>query len=943
MKAEVHFFGKPEILIDRKKIQITQKKIEAMLLYILFNGRCTREELVAVFWCDCDEESARRNLRNGIYKIRNLIGKDFLLAGGKSYIFVNPQLEIERDTDLFIMENSEPKIIELQSFCFLDKVFIKNCLEFEEWVRGMQNTYDRILIEKLCPAMRSSLKRGDSALAEKYAEAILRVEVHNEEAIYIIMKLCEQNSDYNRAISIYTQFVQRLRCDMGVEPGIHVKEEYENILRLKAERRRTEKKGPIYQGHIHALVMIQEEYAKYLQGFPYSHCILCGAEGMDKKDIWWEFSKEYDKESVINLWFQNIGSSIDYYALHHTLIKIGEWLEIPPGDIFSGVPVESADLFFMNSIDKLAGRIFHSGRKCRLSIHNLENADSKSMGLILTCLMERMKQKIFITADFCHNSKAKFPILSGAEAFTGIRVINLELLAEGECSRYLTECLPEGKIAKLDERKLYGYTGGNLLLIREVASNLIQGNADIYSMHSQVLQRFRCLFGTFDPMDYEYMEYLAVLENGAEVEVLSDIRHESPFSVTQELNRLLHNKFLEEVNQSGHERLKLRSKMIRDMIYQNIAEFRKKELHKAVMRYYEILYQKPKRDLFVLSELKYHAPLAGRPDAALYYEIYYLRYVLDYYDEFFPAVPNDVEMLSTFAISRKGIYEELDAFQKRLYAMENSISSSWLQELQMELYYLKGRTLNRDGKRDDGLVYAEKLIAMARATKHKKMLINGYIEALCFGVKAEDPELMENYLKKVRELGDLSDYEVECGTIMRLEGYCYILNKEYENAEAILKESIKIFDSPKFRNTYYYAAAGAYDYLALTYRYRKQYANAQKVMEKVLTLCAERNVKKGMDLFYEDYAYILFLQGKHEEAEKYFNLSARIYDEFGTYWLRSVGESCMAMICLERGEEKEALEYFRRAEIFSRKEKTKDELAILETARRKLKKAKVLV
>ncbi|MBS5285430.1 MAG: hypothetical protein KHY46_16565, partial [Clostridiales bacterium] len=68
----------------------------------------------------------------------------------------------------------------------------------------------------------------------------------------------------------------------------------------------------------------------------------------------------------------------------------------------------------------------------------------------------------------------------------------------------------------------------------------------------------------------------------------------------------------------------------------------------------------------------------------------------------------------------------------------------------------------------------------------------------------------------------------------------------------------------------------------------------------------------------------------------------RIYDEFGTYWLRSIGESCMAMIHLEKKEEKEALEHFRRAEIFSKKEKTKEELEVLEIARGKLKKAKVL-
>ena len=67
----MHFLVQPEILIDHVRLTITQKKIEAMLLYILFNGTCTRDELVAIFWCDCDEEGARGNLRNSLYKIRN--------------------------------------------------------------------------------------------------------------------------------------------------------------------------------------------------------------------------------------------------------------------------------------------------------------------------------------------------------------------------------------------------------------------------------------------------------------------------------------------------------------------------------------------------------------------------------------------------------------------------------------------------------------------------------------------------------------------------------------------------------------------------------------------------------------------------------------------------------------------------------------------------------
>lgn len=943
MKAEVHFLGQPEIFIDRKKIQITQKKVEAMLLYILFNGRCSREELTAVFWCDCDEESARRNLRNSLYKIRNLIGKDFLQTSGKSYISLNQELEIERDIDLFITENSEKKIVGLSSLCFLDKFYLKHCPEFEEWVRSIQNTYERILIDKLQPAMRASFKKGDNAQAVKYAESILKVDPHNEESAYILMKVCECSGEYNRAVLAYNRFTSQLYQDMGLEPGKQIKEEYEHVLRMKNEQGQSVQQGPFYAGHIRAFSALREEYSKFRQKVPYDACIICAGEGMDKEEILWKFEKECENETLIKIWFQNLNQFVEYYAIRRILLEIAESVQIPVYEILEPVTGENADLYFMNASRRLEKKMQSSKKRCVLILHNLEFVDTKSMNLILTCLLGPMRERIFVAASFCANFKMKFPAYSMGNTFPGIRAIVLLPLKEGECFRYVKECLLDGIAINQEERELYRYTGGNLALLREVASNLAAGVKHIYDAGPKTEQLFKRLLHGLSSQEYEYLEYLAIMENGAEADALSSMLHETPAQVVKQLDHLMKSGLLEEINQKGHERLKIQAKMLRDMIYREISNFKRNELHKMALRHYETVCQKTKKDLFILSELKYHSTGSDRIWDALYYDIYYLRYVLDYYDEFFPVVPHDVEILQSFTIPRKEIYEALDAFQVCLNMLEDEIEPARFYELQMELYYLKGRTLNRDGKREEGLCYAQALIDMAQKTENKKMLLNGYIEALCYGVKAEDPSLMRHYLERMKGIGELTAFQAEKGTILRLEGYCRILEKDYKGAEILLKESIEIFSSPKLSNTNYYSAAGAYDYLAITYRCQNQFEKAREAIEQAIRLCTGKGTGKGLDLFYCDYGYILFLQGKYKEAEKYFVLSARIYDDFGTYWLRSVGESCMAVIHLERGEEKEALEHFRRAEIFSRKEKTREELEILEDARRRLKQAKVLI
>lgn len=943
MKVEVHFLGQPEIRIDGSIVEITQKKVEAMLLYLLFNGSCTRDELVAIFWCDCDEEGARRNLRNSLYKIRNLIGKDFLLAGGKSYIHLNPSVEIERDTDLFVMENSEKRLSELTNCCFLDKFYLKNCPEFEEWVRSMENTYARFLIERLRPAMRSSFQNGDQVQAEKYAESILRVDAHNEEAAYLLMRICGQLGDYNRAAFVYNQFSEQLYQDLGLEPGIRMKEEYEQVLRLRTERRRTENRGPFYLGHVQALAAIQEEYSKYMQGCSYANCVICGEAGMGKKEVWQQFMDECGKERVVKVWLQFPDSSVEYFAIHQILQKISDGLEIPAGERETPFGGENADLHFINRIEWMAARLLSRGKRFILFLHNLEYADEKSRNLIVTCLFERMKTVIFMAASLNPCLYHKFSAFTRLGMVNGLRLLSLKPLQESECLRYLKECLPREKTVYLEERELYRYTGGNLRLLREVADRIRGGGKEVYAMQPKVEQGFLSLLQRLPGRQYEYLEYLSILEQGAEVEALSTMLRENPFLVTQELNNLLESEFLIPIHQRDHECLRIRVKMLRDLIYSQIAGFKKKELHKIALRYYEAAYGKGRKDFFVWSELKYHAIRGGQAPESLFYTIGWLRYQLDYFDEFFPAIPRDVEQLHSLAISRKEMYECLDTIQEEMERMKEELTEKEYGELQMGVWYLLGRALNRDGRRVEGLHYMERLIAFAERAGNEEMLLNGYIEALCYGVKAEDAELMEYYLNQVKRMDSLTSYVPEYGTILRQKGYCHILRKEYAKAEDCLKESIQIFTIPGFRDRYYYRAAGAFDYLAITYRCLGKYEQAQEAMEKAITLCTERGARKGLDLFYGDYAYTLFLQGKMKEAEEYFRLSAQIYDDFGTYWLRSVGESCMAVIHLERGEVKEALEHFRRAEIFSRKEKTKEELAVLEMARQRMRQAKALV
>ena len=58
MQITLHLFGKPSLKIDEQSIEISLKKSEAMLYYIAFEKRVTRDEVVSIIWCDIEQQTA---------------------------------------------------------------------------------------------------------------------------------------------------------------------------------------------------------------------------------------------------------------------------------------------------------------------------------------------------------------------------------------------------------------------------------------------------------------------------------------------------------------------------------------------------------------------------------------------------------------------------------------------------------------------------------------------------------------------------------------------------------------------------------------------------------------------------------------------------------------------------------------------------------------------
>ena len=398
-----------------------------------------------------------------------------------------------------------------------------------------------------------------------------------------------------------------------------------------------------------------------------------------------------------------------------------------------------------------------------------------------------------------------------------------------------------------------------------------------------------------------------------------------------------------EKKEGQHLLLHLRFGLLRKQMQNKMPEFKAQALHRLSAEYFEKKLNENSQDLYYLTQVKDQYSQTFHLQKKIYYSIKHLEYVLDYYDEFFPTITDEGLLHGeNIPMSRREIYQAFQKYNEYLIEAEDRIPPDLFYEMRIKLDFLEGRARIRNGEREKGVVLIYRMIELAKKLGRDDILMKGYVEVLCYTVRAENFSLMEKYIGLAYRIKEFQGYEREHGIILRLQGYLMFMREKYEDAERYLKQSVEIFEQPKLLGTNFFNLAAAYDYLAINSRMQEKYDEALEYIHRAISICTEKEVQKSLDVFYADCGYILFLKKDYDRAEKYFLQSIELYERFETYWLRSVAESGLSMIYALQGNRKLALEHFRQAEVFSQKERAMEEIEMLQQARELLRQANVL-
>lgn len=940
MDISVNYLGNPRITVDGKKVITLQNKNFALLLYVLFNETCTRNELASMFWCDYPEESAKRNLRNSLYKIRESIGNDVLSVQGHTYIEVSPSIKLTRDVDLFIMDNTDEKLLNIGSYTFLEHVSVADSAEFENWVSSVRSAYEKMTLERLKAIMDQSIEQNAVEKAEKCSRKILDIDPYNEDACCILLGILAERREFKEAIGTYQRFASQLKNDIGILPGHELQSVYDKVLSGNMEDSEPAESAKFGRDYNKEISILKEQYGAFIGGNEYRNCILSGDLGSKKSAVITDFSAGLENVTIVRVRFQAADHHLSFYAIDRIIVELNSRLGLNSTQKEYGL--SNSDLYYLYALNRVFLHVKQTNLKMVLILENLESVDNDSIDLITHYFFEVYSRDIFTIGEYSHQFSASNRLFMLLRMAPGVKLIETHPLTRIEASKFICDIDNLSTISDKIASEAMEYTGGNLMLLSDFADDFKKGEDDLLKIMPETRMEFEKVLASMTPKEITYIEFLSIMDRGAEFDMIQSVLGDTPLVALETIEKLVNRQLIIQVKTEERMLLFIPEKMIRNFMHKRMLDIKAVELHRLAAEYSERRYIENNTEYFYLTETKYHYSFTDNTYKKLHYNILFLETGLDYFDEFFPTVFSEEQKRLGMDVHKEEILRNITEYEADLLAMEGTIPYNQFYDLKCRLDFIHGRTLTRDGKREQGQKYIYDVVKLAKECGLDDILMKAYVETLCFALKTENVELMQEYVSLTEELANHERYEKENAVILRIEAYFAIRNHEFRKAEELLLKSLEIFSQPKLRRSNYFNIAACYDYLSDNSREQGKYEEALDYLNKAIGICLEKNERKSLDLFYEDYGYILFLQREYDEAYRYFEESIKLYEEFRTYWLRSIAESCLAMICCQRGQKEKAVEHFRLAEIFSKKDRSSEELRVLETARREMRKAKLI-
>lgn len=201
--------------------ELLWRKNLALLVYLARSPRLrrTREHLVGLLWGGSAEAAARHSLNEALRVLRRHGGEGLVVSDAR-------QVELSEGAVWLDVDALEERVAwadfggaaDLVGGEFMEGFGIPDASAFEDWLAAERTHWRRRVLEALVGRVRERLERGDLAAAREACDRALALDPLSEDAVREAMRVAALGGDRAGALTIFEEFGERARRDLGLEP-----------------------------------------------------------------------------------------------------------------------------------------------------------------------------------------------------------------------------------------------------------------------------------------------------------------------------------------------------------------------------------------------------------------------------------------------------------------------------------------------------------------------------------------------------------------------------------------------------------------------------------------------------------------------------------------------------------------------------------------------------
>ncbi len=199
---------------------VAQRRRMAVLLYLAASGNVgvTRERLLALFWPERNDESARNLLNQSLSAFRHL-SPDLVRVGPAGDVHLEPALvSLDAvDFETHCQSKSWRQAVDLYHGHFLDGFALGSAPEFERWSERERERHERSYGGALEGMARAAASRSDLLEAEKWWRLRVALEPMCGRAVRALMQTLADAGERALAIEEARKYERILRIELSIE------------------------------------------------------------------------------------------------------------------------------------------------------------------------------------------------------------------------------------------------------------------------------------------------------------------------------------------------------------------------------------------------------------------------------------------------------------------------------------------------------------------------------------------------------------------------------------------------------------------------------------------------------------------------------------------------------------------------------------------------------